>query len=176
MATTSIEASGAKNAAVPFDRKLWQKGCDEKLTGDELEALQANLKAHPVMYRKVGNIQGMLRKELYKTFQNQSSVVESVTLNVDELRRNLVSPTDSGLEKLLIDAIATCWLDASIQGMRTAMATQRNLCDEADYWERRQHGAHLRLLKTIEMLARVRKLGVPSVQINVAEKQINVAG
>lgn len=46
---------------------------------------------------------------------------------------------------------------------------------EGEYYARRCEQASRQLLRAVEALARVRRLLGPSLQINIAEKQINVA-
>jgi hypothetical protein len=47
---------------------------------------------------------------------------------------------------------------------------------QADYQQRRIDRAHRRFLSAVETLARVRKLAVPMLQVNVAKnQQINMA-
>ncbi len=48
---------------------------------------------------------------------------------------------------------------------------------QADWWERRMTAAQGRYRRAVESLARVRRLTHPSaLQINVGERQVNVAG
>ena len=47
---------------------------------------------------------------------------------------------------------------------------------QADYFQRRIHRAHQRFLSAVETLARVRKLAGPTLQLNIARNQVNMAG
>ena len=47
---------------------------------------------------------------------------------------------------------------------------------QAEYHERSRDRANKRYLSSIKVLALVRKLAVPVLQVNIAKKQINVAG
>ena len=44
---------------------------------------------------------------------------------------------------------------------------------QADFWERRLSAAQRRFLRATETLARVRRLQLPAVQVNIAERQLN---
>ncbi len=46
---------------------------------------------------------------------------------------------------------------------------------QGDYHQRRIDRAHRRYLASIKALAQVRRLLTPAVQVNIAERQINVA-
>ena len=177
MATKSIEASGGKGDRLPLNQKLVDKGMRTKLAGAELAELRAGLLAHPENWRGTGDLQWQLRRHLCNSFEGQTTVHESVQLKLEDLKKQLTGPTDSGVERLLIDQILTCWVDASTLGSKLSAATDgKSTISLCMYYERRYSAAQTRLVRTIEALARVRKLGLPSVQINVAEKQINVAG
>jgi hypothetical protein len=45
-----------------------------------------------------------------------------------------------------------------------------------NYHQRKIDRAHARLLSAVRTLAQVRKLAVPALQLNIAKKQVNVAG
>ena len=45
-----------------------------------------------------------------------------------------------------------------------------------EFWERRLSMSQRRSLQACETLAKVRKMKLPSVQLNIGEKQVNVAG
>jgi len=54
-------------------------------------------------------------------------------------------------------------------------ASVANVCQMADYHLRRQDRAHRRFLTAMKTLATVRKLGLPVLQVNIGENQVNVA-
>jgi hypothetical protein len=45
-----------------------------------------------------------------------------------------------------------------------------------EYYQRRMDRAHAHYLSAIKALAQVRKLALPALQVNIAKKQVNVAG
>lgn len=45
-----------------------------------------------------------------------------------------------------------------------------------DAYQRRMDAAHRRYLSALNALATVRKLAVPAIQVNIADRQVNVAG
>ena len=79
-------------------------------------------------------------------------------------------------EKLLVDRIVLCWLhlhDAETlyaQNMRKPLDYPGDLSPTPV-----SRLAHNRYLSAIRTLAQVRRLQVPAVQVNIAEKQLNVA-
>ena len=47
---------------------------------------------------------------------------------------------------------------------------------QGEYHQRSRNRAHKRYLTSIKTLALIRKLAVPVLQVNIAKKQVNVAG
>jgi len=45
-----------------------------------------------------------------------------------------------------------------------------------EFWERRLSMSQRRYLAACETLAKIRKMSVPALQLNIGDKQINVAG
>jgi len=92
----------------------------------------------------------------------------------------LTTPDATPLERLLIENVATTWLTWQITVYRyegTVNGAQGCTLTKAKYWEDRVNAAQRRYLRAVETLARVRKIehGI-ALQINIADKQINVAG
>ncbi len=92
----------------------------------------------------------------------------------DELRRELLASGDSPLERLLVDRVVACWLQVAQADMAYAILLKGDghSFREGTYHQESQDRAHARFLKATRALATVRRLLVPAVQINVAEKQI----
>lgn len=94
------------------------------------------------------------------------------------LRAELSGEEPNALECLLIDRIICCWLE--VHGAEWDHTSGRGRLQSdmkrEEFYERRLGRAHRRLLSAVKTLAQVRKLMGVNVQINVAEKQINVSG
>jgi hypothetical protein len=91
------------------------------------------------------------------------------------MRRELAGDNPTPLEKLLAQRIALCWFHVNLCEMSLAQKGREYSIAQATYHQKRLDSAHKRYLSAIKALAQVRKLQLPSVQINVGEKQINVA-
>ncbi len=79
------------------------------------------------------------------------------------------------LERLLIDRVLTGWLHLHYA---EALYVQRNgaLTPAAcEYHQRTIGRAQRRYLAAVKALAQVRRLRVPAVQVNIGEKQVNIA-
>ena len=83
------------------------------------------------------------------------------------------SPTP--LERLLAERIAMCWLDVQDHEHQYAALTNDTFA-EYEWRSRMLDRAHNRYMLAIKTLATVRRLNLPIVQVNIAEKQINTVG
>lgn len=93
------------------------------------------------------------------------------------LRRELTGPAPTPLERLLVDRVALGWLGLTAVEGAYHRALEGGL-DRSDdeFHQKRVERAQRRYLAAIKALATVRRLGVPALQVNVADKQVNVAG
>jgi hypothetical protein len=99
----------------------------------------------------------------------------AMTRKLELLRAELSVPDQTPLERLLVERVVACWLQVQDADVRYAQG--KNLTPEwGDYYQRRMDRAQKRYLSAIKTLAVVRKLAVPVLQVNIAKKQVNVAG
>jgi hypothetical protein len=100
---------------------------------------------------------------------------EALTRKLELLRAELLGPDPTSLERLLVERVVACWLQVYEVDIRTAQAKDLPL-KWADFYQKRMDRAHRRFLSAIKTLAAVRRLALPVLQVNIAKKQINVAG
>ena len=99
---------------------------------------------------------------------------EAIKRKLAALRDELEGPTPSPTERLLADRVVACWLQVQEADLRYANAGDCSFA-QADYHLKRQDRAHRRFLSAMKTLATVRKLGLPVLQLNIGENQVNVA-
>ena len=94
------------------------------------------------------------------------------------MRRELNGLAPRPLERLLVARIATNWLTLQYaEALYAQRMKDGNLpLDVSTHQQERIDRSQRRYLAAIRALAHLRRLQVPAVQVNVAEKQINVAG
>jgi hypothetical protein len=102
-------------------------------------------------------------------------IKEALMRKLNLLRGELAGPMPTPLERLLVERIALCWLSLHDAELRFAQMPELNI-RHAEYWQNRIDRAHRRYLSAIKTLATVRKLALPALQVNIARKQVNVAG
>jgi hypothetical protein len=118
--------------------------------------------------------------------QAEQSLIERITASdplsremlppqLDAMRSELAGPEPSMLERLLSERIVACWLQLQYAEVLYAQNLGKLSITQSEYQQRRLDRFHRRYLSSIKSLAQIRKMG-PTVQINIAEQQINRAG
>jgi hypothetical protein len=100
---------------------------------------------------------------------------ESAPRRLEALRRELAGPAPSALERLLVDRVVLCWFQVNYCEALFAQWAKDLTIPQADYQQRRLDRVHGRYLSAIRTLAYVRRLLVPSVQVNIGAPQVHVA-
>jgi hypothetical protein len=123
---------------------------------------------------------GDLAKQAQLTLINKFSgknllYKESLTRKLDLLRDELAGKSPTPLECLLVERIVACWLH--LHHLEVIYAGKESMSLElGNYYQRSISSAQKRYLAAIKTLALVRKMAVPVLQVNIARKQVNVAG
>lgn len=148
--------------------------------GDEgaLAKLQAVLDGAPALWKQVGDLGRQAELALIRAASGDNAVAKmAITRNLERLRRGIAGSSPTALERLLADRVAIGWLGLAVAEATYHQALAHGLepADD-DFHQKRVERAQRRYLAAIKTLATVRRLGVPVVQLNVADKQINVAG
>jgi hypothetical protein len=101
---------------------------------------------------------------------------EALLRKMELLRAELAGPSPTALERLLVERVVACWLQVQDADVRYAQCSSTLTLDQAKYYQLRMDRAHKRYLSAIKTLALIRKLALPVLQVNIAKKQVNVAG
>ena len=95
---------------------------------------------------------------------------EVLPRKLDQLRAELAGPNPTPLERLLVERIAGCWLH--LHHLEIVYAGKESMTLELGrYYQACLDRAQKRYLAAIKALAVVRKLALPSLQVNIARKQ-----
>ena len=148
--------------------------------GDQyaLSELRTILDTHPLLWEQVGDLGRQAELALVRAAAGRNTVAkDAIFRRLDGLRREVAGPAPSPLERLLADRVALGWLGLAVAEGTYHQALERRL-DRGDdeFHQRRVERAQRRYLAAIRALATVRRLAVPTLQVNIGEKQINVAG
>jgi hypothetical protein len=147
--------------------------------GDEsvLPAVREMLKDAGAVDRLGGNLSRMAEQALIRAATGENlSFGEGLIRKLDLLRDELAGLAPAPLERLLVDRVVACWLQLHIADLFLAQKEGTLKVAQAEYHQRTRDRAQQRYLAAIKTLALVRKLAVPVLQLNIAKKQVNVAG
>lgn len=147
-----------------------QKGDDKALF--ELKDRHGN---RPGFWKEVGDYSRHLEQHMAKQLTGDNGLIrEGILRKLESMRQELTGPNPSALEELLAERVATCWLQLQLAESR-ATTTGLTLT-LADHYQKQADRAHRRYLAAIKTLATVRRLQIPPMQVNIAEKQVNLLG
>ncbi len=147
--------------------------------GDEkaLPVVRQLLQNPQAVERLGGNLASQAEHALIRAATGENlSFREAVLRKLELLRAELAGPDPTPLERLLVERVAACWLQLQYADIRLAQQGAGVTLAQAEYHQRTRDRAHHRYLSSIRTLAVVRKLAVPVLQVNIARRQVNVAG
>jgi hypothetical protein len=125
---------------------------------------------------ELGSVRELAEEAVIDAFTaGDMAVREAVRARVAALRRELAGESPTPLERLLVERVAFCWL-TTYRLERSAARYGESTFAQAEFLERRLERASRRFLAACRTLATVRRLALPAIQFNVAERQVNVAG
>jgi hypothetical protein len=117
-----------------------------------------------------------LRKSIIKQAAGKCVVSEeAISQTLDKVRSELEGPNPAPIERLLAERASLCW--ALVNWYETLLQLAENMSiAQADHYQRKIGRAHGRFLSAVRALAQVRKLALPTLQLNIAKNQVNMAG
>jgi hypothetical protein len=99
---------------------------------------------------------------------------EAVGMKMDHLRKELEGADPSPLERLLAERAIFCWFQVNVYEAIFSQPQEITL-RQGEYRLRKIDSAHRRFLAAVATLARVRKLALPALQVNIGTNQVNMA-
>jgi hypothetical protein len=149
----------------------------DKPAKEDLQFIRKTLSNNPMLSKAVFGLVESVQDLIIKNMTGMKPAeiaLEEYTLRV----RDQMGYNDAPImEQLLIENIITCWLRVNWIESQLSMFMGRQMrFAELEFWERRLSMAQRRYLAACESLAKIRKMKVPALQLNIGEKQINVAG
>jgi hypothetical protein len=100
-------------------------------------------------------------------------ISEALSRRIADLRQELAGPASTVLERLLIDRILVTWIQ--VHHLDRMSAGESLTCHQREYMQRSLDRAQRRYISAIRSLATVRRLLLPTLQVNIAREQVNVA-
>jgi hypothetical protein len=144
---------------------------------DATKELRQVLDQHPELWNSIGDLGKQAELALVEAAVGDGTFVKTAVMKkLDDLRLQLLAESASPIERLLVDRVAVTWLGLVIAEGAYYRSLTGGLDQHEDEWhQKRVERAQRRHLAAVKVLGQVRKLGAPVVQVNIAEKQINLA-
>ena len=146
--------------------------------GDQaaMKELRAAVPSDEVFWDSVGDVaRATVETQLRILYGEDLVFREGLKRRLAKMREELAGPGCAPLERLLADRIVICWLQLQYADAIYAQNMKDLNLHWNDLYQRRQDRAHRRFLSACKALATVRRLAIPALQVNIGEKQINVA-
>ena len=132
----------------------------------------------PSLCNALGDLARLAEESLITVASGDNPLTkESLQYKLRGLKEELAGPSPTPLEQLLVERVTACWLQLYYFDTMYAQGLDGGFTQQwSEYHQRRIDRAQRRYLSAIKALVQVRRLLGPMVQVNIAEKQINVAG
>jgi hypothetical protein len=114
--------------------------------------------------------QSIIRRAAGKNILGQ----EPISQELDRVLAELEGPNPTPIERLLAERASLCWFIVHWYENTYANASGWYI-EQAAFQHRKIDKAHARFLSALRTLAQVRKLALPTLQVNIAKNQVNVA-
>jgi hypothetical protein len=171
--STQIDEANKVAAAEDDFKALVRKA--EKGDTAALSKLRKHLDGGAAEFLRV-NIENEAREAVVGPLCGTNSVTrELVLLELDRVAKDLAGPDPTAIERMLAQRAALCWHLVNHYERHYAQMGSHSL-DQGRYHQDRIDRAHRRYLSALKTLATIRKLALPAIQVNIAKKQVNVAG
>ena len=143
-----------------------------------LPALRTLLDTCPALWQELGDLAKTAQDALVKHITGDKALAqqEIYARKLAAMHKELAGSAPSSLEQLLVERIVLCWLHLYYAETIYVQNMQELSLRQGEFYQQRISKAQARYLAAIRTLAQVRRLGVPAVQVNIAEQQVNVAG
>ena len=144
---------------------------------DAMPALCRLLDHVPAIREAIGGaLERTVEHSIIKSLGGGDNVVfrEALSRKLAALREELEGASPSPTERLLVDRIVACWLQVQQADLLYAQAGSCSFA-QANFHLKRQDRAHRRFLSAMRTLATVRKLALPTLQVNIGGNRVNVA-
>jgi hypothetical protein len=155
-------------------RELYDAVDGDNPTKADKRALRKAFEEYPGLWLVVGDLAHNAATHIIDTVNGPESWKLSLRQGWEELQGELGAADATPIEKLLIQQVALAWIRLYIVEYASAeLATGGLTASSADYREKRLNAAQRRFLRACETLARIRKINLQTIQINIANQQVN---
>lgn len=173
----NLPENGEIQTAAERIRDIIKRTNRDKANPKDVQELRAMLQEFPDLWKFAGDLADIAQQHLIAGVGKRPLVAESVRHSAIVLGKSLTLPTDTMLERMLIQQCVTAHLHHYVIELQYQNAREGGASlEQGMYWEKKLSASQRRYLRAIETLARVRRLNQVPVQINIGERQVNIAG
>ncbi len=169
--TTTDKATAGANILIDALRRVDKA----RPTKEDRAELARILRESPAVWIVAGDLADQAQRQMITKMAAPASMKMSIQVGLEQMAADLTHPADGALETLIIKQIVGAWLRLSfIEYNYSVLSVDGDATiKRVEYWERRLSAAQRRYLRAIETLARVRRLQLPAVQVNIGNQQVN---
>ena len=173
-AMTKVEIEARRERIGRLD-KLVKKA--EKGNKKVLPEIREILADSPELTWRFANLAQLAESQLIDVMSKDKDLAakEIVEHQLAAMREDISGENPSPLERLLAERVVATWLQVQLFEALYFTNLHNLTLNQANYYQKRIDRAHRNHLSAIRTLAQIRKLG-PALQINIGEKQVNLAG
>ncbi len=124
----------------------------------DIDRLQTYLEQHPDEVEKLGNLANHVETQVLESAFSSALTKKAAYMHMANMRVEMNYDQSSGIEKGLIDNIVLCWLRLHICEFQYEQYTKNASLARALFWEKALSANQRRYLRSVETLARVRRL------------------
>ena len=149
----------------------------KKPAKEDLQTIRKFLIDYPEFCRAVFSMTEATQQQIIKNWVNDEVAKTAVEEHVVYVRDEMGYHDAPVMEKMLIDNIVTAWLRVQwLDYLVAAKMAGEFRIPAMEFWQKSLAIAQKNYLTSCETLAKIRKMRLPNIQLNIGEKQINVAG
>ena len=131
------------------------------LTKEQRDDVQEMFRLDPDLWRELGDTTVWARNRAMRLVKGGTVQHECVKQGIEQMRKTLLEDGRSGLEVIAIEQLLTNYVQVGTTGYRLEdLEPGMSKTEEGKFWETRHHHAQDRLIKSMAVLARLRRARV----------------
>lgn len=109
--------------------------------------------------KQLRELEGRIREKLFAEVEGDERKVQQLMAGIEAMRKDLATEHPSQVESFAIEQLVTAWTQSTISALRLQEIEPRHRnAREGSFWERRHHLAQSRVLRSLELLGRLKKV------------------
>lgn len=160
-------------------REVLRRCNKKKPKAEDVAALQRLLRDIPDLWRAFGDMAAIAESHLIDSLDATVDIKESLRFGMEVMPKELGFTEAAPLEKMLIRRVVLCWVRLQLcEYQYTSNEKEGRTLAQGNYWEKRLSAVQGHYLRALTTLARIRKMQLPTMQVNIATEggqQVNIA-